>query len=430
MHGCTGGGRGMTDAGRLTQPPYGFLETRRRRSALVAAGCVMLAALAFGQAPNDPLRYDDDLTEPAMPYVELDAPPLGPNRAGLRPGDLVYVDVYRRPELSTTTQVDASGNVTLPYVGVVHVAGKTDAEASLIAAQAFRRVLKSPQVTVSRTGAGMEGSFRTESMTTEIVVLENAKADQLAATLQGMNTEGGSVSFDSNTNSLIITDTPATLANILSVSERLDRMQSQLTQVRIEAKVAEVQTGAMKELGVRWFKQGAETNFGYYPLATQTPALNDLRAPQASPLTNEQVGGVSGNQGGSSAGGSGLGRRFVDEANFDRRLNIPAHIPRAGQLFFGLLNSHVDIGVMLDALVADNKAELLASPSILTVNHKTAEIRSTDEYPYTEFGTFVSGRNVFSTRFLDLGIKLTVTPHVGTDAYGRYVKIELEPEVS
>ena len=40
---------------------------------------------------------------------------------------------------------------------------------------------------------------------------------------------------------------------------------------------------------------------------------------------------------------------------------------------------HIDIGVMLDALVADNKAEVLAEPMSTTVNHKTAEIKMIEE---------------------------------------------------
>jgi general secretion pathway protein D len=86
--------------------------------------------------------------------------------------------------------------------------------------------------------------------------------------------------------------------------------------------------------------------------------------------------------------------------------------------------------MLIDALAADNKAELLASPNILTVNHRQAEIKMTDEFPYTEFGTEVSGRANFSTKFLDLGIKMVVTPHVYRDEEGKYVKLEFEPEVS
>jgi type II secretory pathway component GspD/PulD (secretin) len=64
------------------------------------------------------------------------------------------------------------------------------------------------------------------------------------------------------------------------------------------------------------------------------------------------------------------------------------------------------------------------------VNHKRADISMVDEFPFTEFGTESSGRSNFSVRFLDLGIKMGVTPHVFRDDTGVYVKLEFEPEVS
>jgi len=85
---------------------------------------------------------------------------------------------------------------------------------------------------------------------------------------------------------------------------------------------------------------------------------------------------------------------------------------------------------MIDALVADNKAQMLATPYIRTVNNKPAQIKMTEEFPYSEMGS--AGLNTFaSTRFLDIGIVLDVTPHVRQDPSGAtYVQLELNPEVS
>src|SRR5690606_38644258 len=67
---------------------------------------------------------------------------------------------------------------------------------------------------------------------------------------------------------------------------------------------------------------------------------------------------------------------------------------------------------------------------IMTVNHRKAEIRMVDEFPYLEFGTEISGRSNFSVKFLDLGIILNVTPHVYRDSIGNYVNLDLDAEVS
>jgi len=280
---------------------------------------------------------------------------------------------------------------------------------------------------VSRSGPGYNVGYRTEEMRTELLPLQNSNAETLRTALDGMTTEGGSISHDETTNTLIITDTPTTIQNMLSIISRLDQMQSQLQQVRIEAKIAEVKVGALKELGVRWFVQGNEVGAGYYPMPSQDVGINSLKGQAASPLNNEII---NNDNGGAGDALSNITRRFLDDPDFDRRVNIPLQIPKTGQLFLGLLNEHIDLGLMIDALVADNNAELLANPNILTVNHKEAEIKMIDEFPYTEFGTEVSGRANFSTRFLDLGIKMVVTPHVHRDDKGPYVKLEFKPEVS
>lgn len=335
-------------------------------------------------------------------------------------GDNLFVDVYRRPELSCTATVDQQGNIEIPFVGDINVAGASETEAAQRISEGLKRILKSPRVTVSRGAPRMIATApRTADMKTQVMALNNASAKVMAEQLQTMSSSGGSISFDEGTNSLIITDTPVTIQNIMNAVGQIDQMPSQMTQVRIETKVAEVVQGAMKELGIRWFVKGDEATGGFYsPMSQLVNGLN------ADPMANERVGGE-----GSSGLGNNLGRRYVDEPQFDRRLNVPVQVPLEGQLFFGLLNEHIDLGAFLDALVRDKKAELLATPNILAVNHTPAEIKMTDEFPYTE-STQSFGSTQFSVKFMDLGIKMLVTPHVYRDEKGPYVKMELKPEVS
>ncbi|HEO70785.1 MAG TPA: hypothetical protein ENN80_05930, partial [Candidatus Hydrogenedentes bacterium] len=298
-------------------------------------------------------------------------PAFPAEQTAITAGDLLYIDVYRRPELSATTQVDPMGNVSLPYIGQVAVAGLTEETASARVSAALTKILKNPRATVSRTAAPVSVGARTPEMHTKVIALENTKAEALYDALVGMSSAGGSIGFDPHTNTLIITDTPEAVANMLDVVDQLDHMQTQVTQVRIEAKIAEVKKGAMKELGIRWFAQGTEVGGGFYPPIAQQPGIAGITG-ENSALANETVRGNSG-----GVYGSGASREFVNNNAFDRRFNIPVHVPTSGQLFFGLLNEHVDLGAMLDALVADDKAETLASPMILAVNHQTAVIKMT-----------------------------------------------------
>jgi type II secretory pathway component GspD/PulD (secretin) len=332
--------------------------------------------------------------------------------------------VHRQPELSTTTQLDGNGNVEIPYIGKVSLSGLSLEEAGARVSMGLKSVLKNPKVTVARSTDGGDipsGYVRTASMQTQVVPLNNADASVLQDALSGMSSGGGSVSYDPNTNSMILTDEPAVVQNMLSVIAELDQMESQITQILIEAKIVEVETKAAKELGIRWFVQGDEAGGGYSPAPRQDALLNSIRQFSGA-NANEFVQG--------SNRSNAVGRRYIDEDSFERRLQVPVQVGTPGQMFFGFMNSGIDLGVMLDALVADDKAEMLASPYIGTVNHKPASIRMVEEFPYSELGT--SGlSSVNSTRFLDIGITLDVVPHVRRDPDGeRYILVELSPEVS
>jgi polysaccharide export outer membrane protein len=66
------------------------------------------------------------------------------------PGDLIQVDVMDTPEMEQQVRVTDDGSVPLAYVGSIHVAGDTPAQAALKiqAALMEKRVMHQPQVTV------------------------------------------------------------------------------------------------------------------------------------------------------------------------------------------------------------------------------------------------------------------------------------------
>ncbi len=339
--------------------------------------------------------------------------------------DTLYVQIQRHPELSASAQVDDSGHADLTYVGRVSVVGLNEISAAERIADAYRSILKNPKVTVSRRPMAAAVPMttaqpRTEQMDTKIVPLNNSSAESLNDALSGMSTSGGSVSYDKNTNCLILTDTPNTLQKMMTVVQELDQMKSQLMQVHIESKVAEVESTAAKEVGIRWFAQGDHLGTGYSPSQRQDTRLNAIRG-NTDANSNEQV---------QSGGRFGTSRDYIKNGNWDRRLQVPLVVPGAGQYFLGYMGKGIDLGTLLDALVSDNKAEMLAKPYIRTVNHQKAEIEMTEEFPFTEIGAqgFTS---VSSTRFLKIGIILEVTPHVRKLEDGQtYVQLELQPEVS
>jgi type IV pilus assembly protein PilQ len=351
------------------------------------------------------------------------------DQATIQRGDIIYVEVYRVGEMTKSVQVDHEGNVTMPYIGAVNVVGLNESGAAAKLSGSMKKILRNPKVTVRKSMSSPSSSFlsigTSPDMRIAVVPLMNADAESIYNTIRGTGTTGGNVNFDPHTNSIVITDTVEGIKNMTEVIGQLDSMRSQLTQVRIEAKIAEVRAGAFKEMGIRWFVQGDEFGMGFIPPPRQTVGINNLGG-NRSPLANETVGSGSGTGGGSSGGSN---REFVGDG-FDRRLALPVNVPALGQTFLGYANSGIDVGMMLDMLVSDQKADLLANPMTITVNHQNALIKMVDQIPYTEYSTEITGATTFSTRFLDAGIILDVTPHVLQDEHGAYVKLELNPEVS
>jgi polysaccharide biosynthesis/export protein len=69
----------------------------------------------------------------------------------IAPGFLLDVEVFDEPDLSGQLRVGDDGNVTLPFVGEVHVAGMVPAEAQRRIQDSLRtaEILKNPQVTLN-----------------------------------------------------------------------------------------------------------------------------------------------------------------------------------------------------------------------------------------------------------------------------------------
>lgn len=88
----------------------------------------------------------DQLPQPTLADLQASSRPF---RVG--PFDQLTVDVFGKPELSEKDiQIDASGRIIFPLVGVIEVAGLTPAEVGMaIATRLDGRFVRNPQVTVN-----------------------------------------------------------------------------------------------------------------------------------------------------------------------------------------------------------------------------------------------------------------------------------------
>ena len=213
---------------------------------------------------------------------------------------------------------------------------------------------------------------------TRVFELKYAQADKLAPKIQEAVTKGvGAIRIDERTNKIAITDYPDKIAGMANIIEAFDEKPQQ---VRIDAQIVEISPDKDEfKMGVDW---DAWIN-------------KNLRLSNSLPL-----GGLTKLSLGLAVGGLSLGEKF------DRK------------------------GV-LDLLRTIGKTKILSSPSIMALNNQEAKILVGTKEAYITSATSQGGSGTQVTaqtvNFVDVGIKLYVTPAINKDGF---VTMKIKPEVS
>jgi type IV pilus assembly protein PilQ len=171
----------------------------------------------------------------------------------------------------------------------------------------------------------------------------------------------GSISIDTRTNTLIITDTQAKLNQIHELIYELDKVTPQII---IEAKVVEVSKDFSRSFGLDWNLSNASGNTSGY--------IDDFNV-----SINEATTGIAGD--------------FT---------------------FFRLFGSSMTaLNAQLEASEELGDVRIVSSPRILTLDNKEAVIKQGQEYAYLERDD-TGGSSV---KYKEIELVLTVTPHVTAD---------------
>jgi len=193
-------------------------------------------------------------------------------------------------------------------------------------------------------------------LTTEIVKVGYAAAEELIEPVKSLLTERGTVEADKRTNSLIIREVPDNLPTLIEFITALDRP---IQQIKISAKLVEISTDDLMELGINWSLTGQSTIDG-------------------NPATT--FGEVAANK--------------VSD--------------KVGNFTFDALAGGVQIDAQLSALASTGKLKVVAHPEITTVDNNEARIQLGQKIPIKQFDE--SGNVVIE--FTEVGTILRVTPHI------------------
>lgn len=238
---------------------------------------------------------------------------------------------------------------------------------------------------------------------TKVIYLKHAKAENLMNILSGMtsglqNEKGKTdsatsvgllknvtIKADEQTNALIINATPDLMRELEDIITSLDIRRSQ---VRVEAIIAEIYDADGINLGIQWgHKQSGFTQF------TDTTL----------PISTIDKGIWTSTQKGDS--------------------NLANYSGMVAGVFSGNWRA------LLTALSNNSKNDILATPSIVTLDNKEATFSVGQEVPVlTGDRTSTSSDNIYRTiERKSVGIKLKVTPQINA---GGSVLLEIEQEVS
>ncbi len=259
-----------------------------------------------------------------------------------------------------------------------------------------------------------------QSGNVKVVYLEYAVAKDLAGVLtkvvqnmERMNQQNdkakgnkkatATIEADEGTNSLIVTAEADIMQSLLSVVQRLDIRRAQ---VLVEAIIVEMTDDDGRDLGIEWL------------------FLNDSGSY-----------GSSGNQG---LGGAIAAAAFETDENgdpVDSRANIAQVLGgAAGQVLgIGQLDDDLSFNVVINALQGNREANILSTPSLLTLDNEEASITVGENIPfvtgsYTSTGVSSNPNSPFQTvERENVGITLKITPQINE---GDSLVLAISQEVS
>lgn len=257
----------------------------------------------------------------------------------------------------------------------------------------------------------------TSTGATQVIYLAHADAKATAEILNGLvsqkqtTAEGAqgpaqlTIQPDESLNAIVVRADPSTVSEIAEIVKKLDVRR---TQVLIEAAIVEISLDKNKALGIDFAAADASgSSIPFFSTAltgTLGPLFNALRPNTGDDDTSN------------------------DTVDPSRALGVANQSTIAVAKFDP---DGVSWAAILQALASSNNANLLSTPSILTLDNQEAKIVVGQEVPFRtgSFTTSTDGAdNPFTTiQRQDVGLTLTVTPHIHE---GQAVRLEVAQEVS
>lgn len=288
---------------------------------------------------------------------------------------------------SMVAQLDQPNAIT--NVRVVYL---KNADATRVA-QTLRSVLARDASGNAATPAAQPASTTAPTSTQSTSSMSSNTAS--GAAQSAINLGGGSVYADTANNALVITAPDAMYNNLRAVIDQLDRRPAQ---VFIEALIAEMSSERAAEYGIQWTIGAGNSNGGA--------------------VANTNFGGTGQNLIGIAQNPASIGKGM----NF---------IVGGGSVEIGGVRLP-ELGMLARFLESDAKANILSTPSLVTVDNEEAKIVIGKNVPfvtgqYTNTGSSTPSNPFQTIERKDVGLTLKVKPQI---TEGGTVRLQIMQEVS
>lgn len=231
----------------------------------------------------------------------------------------------------------------------------------------------------------------------------------------------GTIAVDPRTNSIIVTDIPEVFPQVEQIIAELDK---KAPQILIEARIVEINTDRLNELGIEWGGSRGELAYFAGPARLTDWGLRPgfffgenwkFLFPKALEVTNTETG-TSG-----SAGGGG--------GSIDPIYSTSKTSPQG--VFYGIF-SLAQLQAIFRALVSRGEARYLGTPKIVAMNNKTSYITISRNAAVATQTTVVSaggsaGSSSTGVERTNVGLTLKVTPQVNKEGY---ITMLVQPQYS
>jgi type IV pilus assembly protein PilQ len=237
------------------------MSTRILLTALVS---LSVLSRAFAQAENPPAQPAEQTAAKPADAVQVQGSEPGAGSVS-RSQDTLSVD-FPDEDIKTILR-NVADLFELNLVVPDTLAGKTSIKLRDVTWRQIFQVVLSP-VGYSYVEEGniikivSNEQLNLEPGTTEVFIINNAKADALKPTLDAMvdAATGGKIVVDGRSNALIITERPSRMVKIRKIIEALDKATDQ---VMLESKFIEVTDRDIRNIGVNWSSlQGIQLGAG------------------------------------------------------------------------------------------------------------------------------------------------------------------------